>query len=89
LGWKQNALCRFDPGTHWDTILLPSMFDMCMSCPVKMDCLDEALVRNRNGDIGIWGGTTVTQREAIRRGRITPQDAWDANRTMQETFNLP
>lgn len=86
--WKQQALCRFDPGTHWDGILLPSMYDMCVACPVLTDCLDEALNRNRNGDIGVWGGTTPLQRHHIREGKITAEQAWEENRTIQDTFHL-
>jgi WhiB family redox-sensing transcriptional regulator len=83
LGWKDQALCRADPGGHWDGDLLPSMFEMCMSCPVKMECLVEALDHEERSDAGVWGGTSPEQRRAIRKGadpyvvwRETYADMW-------------
>ena len=83
LGWKDQALCRQDPGGHWDGDLLPSMFEMCMSCPVKMECLVEALDHEERSDAGVWGGTSPEQRRAIRKGadpyvvwRETYADMW-------------
>jgi len=81
LGWKEKAVCADDPGMHWDGELLPSMFDMCMSCSVRQDCLLEALELDWRVDAGVWGGTDEFQRRAIRRGTLTLEDAWRANRT--------
>jgi len=75
LGWKDQALCRQDPGGHWDGDLLPSMFEMCMSCPVKMECLVEALDHEERSDAGVWGGTSPEQRRAIRKG-ADPYVVW-------------
>jgi WhiB family redox-sensing transcriptional regulator len=75
LGWKDQALCRQDPGGHWDGDLLPSMFEMCMSCPVKMECLVEALDHEDRSDAGVWGGTSPEQRRAIRKG-ADPYVVW-------------
>lgn len=38
--------------------------EICRSCPLIVDCLAYAL---KNGEIGIWGGTTEDQRVALRR----------------------
>lgn len=38
--------------------------EICSSCPLKIDCLEYAL---RNSEIGIWGGTTESQRDTLRR----------------------
>lgn len=38
--------------------------EVCRSCPLALDCLEFAL---KNGEIGIWGGTTEEQGQALRR----------------------
>ncbi len=53
---------------------------ICDGCPLKFDCLEYGL---KNAEIGIWGGQTENQRDAIRkrlrlvasRRRATP-DSW-------------
>ena len=48
---------------------LPEAKEICRSCPLVVDCLEFAL---KNGEIGIWGGTTEEQRQGLRRKhRIT------------------
>lgn len=79
LGWKDAAACREDPGGHWDGPLLPSMFEMCMGCPVRGNCLMEALDLEERSDGGVWGGTSAEQRKKIRRG-ADPQSVWDESR---------
>jgi WhiB family redox-sensing transcriptional regulator len=37
---------------------------ICSECPLVMDCLAYAL---KNAEIGIWGGTTESQRELLRK----------------------
>jgi WhiB family redox-sensing transcriptional regulator len=68
LGWRDSALCRNDPGGHWDGDILPSMFELCMDCPVRMECLAEALQHEERSDCGVWGGTGPEERRKIRRG---------------------
>ena len=80
LGWKARAACTADPGMHWDGDLLPSMFELCMHCPVRTDCVLEALDLDWRVDGGVWGGTDELQRRAIRRGGMTLEDAWRSNR---------
>jgi len=77
LGWKSDAACREDPGGHWDGPLLPSMFEMCMGCEVRWECLMAGLKHEERSDCGVWGGTTPEQRKSIRRGE-EPSDVWDA-----------
>ena len=79
LGWRDEALCREDPGGHWDGELLPSMFRMCMDCPVRLQCLGEALGHEERSDCGVWGGTNPDQRRRIRRG-ADPVKVWAASR---------
>lgn len=40
---------------------------VCASCPVRLECLEYAL---KSGAIGIWGGTTETQRRRMRRADL-------------------
>jgi WhiB family redox-sensing transcriptional regulator len=37
---------------------------ICSQCPLKNPCLEYAL---RNPEIGVWGGTTESQREDLRK----------------------
>lgn len=79
VGWKARASCQDDPGGHWDGSLLPSMFVRCMGCPVRDQCLMEALHHEERSDCGVWGGTTPEQRKQIRRG-ADPAKVWDESR---------
>lgn len=40
---------------------------ICASCPVSAECLAYALQHNERD--GVWGGTSVEERERIRRQR--------------------
>jgi hypothetical protein len=84
MSWKQHAACIGDPGAHWDADLLPSMFLLCMSCPVKAPCLMEGLDHDYRDDVGVWGGTTVEQRNRIRRAKLEPEQAWAESRQSLE-----
>jgi WhiB family redox-sensing transcriptional regulator len=37
---------------------------ICHACPLIRECLEFA---TRNGEMGIWGGTTESERKSIRR----------------------
>lgn len=37
---------------------------VCVECPVRVECLDEAV---RNGELGIWGGVGYDRREGVAR----------------------
>ena len=82
LGWRDRALCRRDPGGHWDGDVLPSMFALCMACTVRDDCLMEALGHEERSDCGVWGGTNAEERRLIRRG-ADPYVIW---RTTEQEF---
>ncbi len=65
--WRDAAACRgstqiFFPeqGGNWKD---PK--ELCMSCPVRVECLDFAL---RSGEKhGIWGGKSERQRREMRQ----------------------
>jgi WhiB family redox-sensing transcriptional regulator len=67
--WRQLAACR---GRDTDAfyvskdVLHPpdEIREVCESCPVRADCLFEALVHREQG---VWGGTTERQRKLLLR----------------------
>lgn len=81
--WQDRAACRGMKPRVFD---LEKMTDIaartCFRCPVRLECLSEALDRHHTCDCGIWGATTPKQRERIRRRRVTLEGAW------QETAEL-
>ena len=68
--WRDDAACRdvepelFFPGRHDDP---HAAKQICATCQSLIPCLDLAM---SDPDIkGIWGGTDLAQRTAIRRDR--------------------
>jgi hypothetical protein len=66
-------------------------FRTCRSCPVRVECLEDALSFNEPGaDEGVFGGTTGRHRDKVRLGRMTREramasgDALAENRTREE-----
>lgn len=43
---------------------LASAKQICSTCPLSLQCLEYAL---NNYQIGVWGGTTESQREGLRK----------------------
>lgn len=71
--WAARAACRgvdtelFYPKGESFTPADASIIDTyCRSCPVRRECLEEALTRT---EPGIWGGLTEKQRKALKRPR--------------------
>ena len=65
--WTQQAACKaesldiFFPNRYTEnTVQKP--FALCQDCPVRIDCLHEAITTS---SVGIWGGTTDYQRFKI------------------------
>jgi hypothetical protein len=45
--------------------------EICLACPVRDDCLADAMIRGE--EFGIWGGVSQRGREQLRRdGRVKP-----------------
>lgn len=68
--WRDQANCR---GTDTDAFfpeihvgIHPIVRRICGNCDVRSECLEWAL---RNEANGFWGGTTMKEREVIRRNR--------------------
>lgn len=66
--WMNRAACRnSDPSLFFDTARSVEAKTVCGRCPVRGTCLEHALdVPEREG---VWGGTTPTRRDRIRRNR--------------------
>jgi len=75
--WQDRAACRGVTDRRWDLPRISAFAArICLECPVRIDCFGEALDRHHTEDVGIWGGTTPGQRDAIRRRRLTLKEAW-------------
>lgn len=76
-GWRSRASCAGDDDISWlRDEMTPDLALCCMSCPVRIECATEAISRSRDSDVGIWGGTTPSQRYAIREQHTTLIAAW-------------
>jgi len=69
--WVRAAACRDTDPEDWFPLQgernVPRWLrDLCGGCPVRRDCLEEALDHH---DTGIWGGLNPQQRNRLRRGR--------------------
>lgn len=71
MSWFARAACRGADPNIW----FPTLDDtdnhgrqaklICTTCPVRLDCLVDALQRNEDG--GIWGGAGEDQRRGLAR----------------------
>lgn len=83
--WRDSASCREvgaefffapDPDEETDEDPLYSAARaraICARCPVRDQCLDDAMARegtaDRHSRAGVWGGLTPSQRAALARAR--------------------
>ena len=71
--WRHHAVCRhedpdlfFPIGTSGPALLQTEQAKaVCRHCPVREQCLQWALDTGQS--IGVWGGTSETERRAIKR----------------------
>jgi WhiB family redox-sensing transcriptional regulator len=70
--WRGMAAClAYDPELFYpvagamDTPAARRAVQICTGCPVRRECLAEALARRERH--GIWGGTSPEQRSAMLR----------------------
>lgn len=73
----RHGICRdLDPELFYPSERIGSVAKVkgiCRGCPVRVDCLNYALARMTDLDVGshgIWGGTTVNERWSILRRRV-------------------
>lgn len=76
--WREDAVCRtVDPDLFFPDQVIKGVTHpkvqareakaICAQCPVRQECLSEALLRPE--PFGIWGGTTEQERVNLRRQR--------------------
>ena len=71
--WADDALCKgVSDGRFFDPDRTDECLKMCFNCPVRLECLNDALLY---GDEGFRGGTTDADRSSIirRQKRYYPQ----------------
>jgi WhiB family transcriptional regulator, redox-sensing transcriptional regulator len=62
--WHGDALCaKNDPELWFHTATEADAIEICVTCPVRIECADYAL-RNRE-QYGVFGGLTADQRDRI------------------------
>jgi len=79
--WRDNAACRdadpelfFPVGTTGPALRqVQEAIRICQACPARTECLSWALEHGITD--GVWGGTTVEQRRAIRHPAARPAAA--------------
>ena len=76
VSWHERAVCRGRLDLPWDRDLTPETAALCLVCPVRVECLTEALDRESKCDVGVWGATGPKERHRIRCGQLTVEAAW-------------
>lgn len=74
--WHQQAACRGEPTSTFFPgrgHTAAKARTICAGCPVQPECLADAMADPHRD--GTWGGTTMREREAIRRAARTPEAA--------------
>jgi len=76
--WVERAACGGSSDPRWiDGAYHFDLVDVCGGCPVRSDCLLDALRGPVDLDAGIRGGLTPEQRTRVRRGRVEPWTIWE------------
>jgi len=70
--WRMHAACAGWPidlfyGDESDVVMTSQALSLCERCPVRADCLDDAMTHD--DPYGIWGGLTPQQRRRWSRYR--------------------
>lgn len=85
--WQRQGACFQMGGTLFDedTWHRPAL-EICRDCPVKRECADDALSRKTASDCGVWGFTSLSQRERLRQRQTDLDTVWkhNANRIDRE-----
>lgn len=71
-GWASRAACRSYPTLPWiaedaDLLLVAVMVEVCLACPVVVDCRAEAAGLEARGIdlVGVWGGEVKADRSEL------------------------
>ena len=75
--WMREAACLGNEGPMWDENT-PSTdaLRFCFRCPVRPQCVRYGLKNVDASDAGVLGGLGFYDREKIRAGKLTVEDAW-------------
>ena len=69
--WTYAAPCIDHPDLNWtcgpsrgieSAATVVACLEVCASCPVRPECLDAAISDRAHTMMGVWGGTTMTER---------------------------
>ena len=75
--WMRDAACLGHDGPMWDeNTPSPDALRFCFRCPVKVNCAKYGLRNVDASDAGVLGGLGFYDREKIRAGKLTVEDAW-------------
>lgn len=86
--WQGRAACASHRPSRWDTDEPdPEAIAICHACPVKTQCLQDALDRNETH--GVRGGYTPHQRAAMKQGRKLPPAGPRSCRNCETAFTPP
>lgn len=68
--WMLRGRCLSAFPDAWfpdNGVVAPEIKRVCGGCPVRVDCLEYALVHDER--FGIWGGLSERQRKRMRQGK--------------------
>lgn len=69
MSWEERAACIGSTANFFPSNLNDGRqaLEECDSCPVKGDCLRDALTRKSHDDHGVRGGTMARDRDRMRK----------------------
>jgi hypothetical protein len=97
--WTDDAACAGKPDLNWicswtagsePVATVVACMAVCASCPVRRQCLDDAIGEQRWSVMGVWGGTTMAERTgAVSMARALGADdpRQDAATILAATFD--
>jgi len=75
--WMRDAACLGLVDEMWDeSTPSPEALRVCFRCPVRQECVEYGLSRVDASDAGVLGATGYYDREQIRAGKRTVEEAW-------------
>jgi WhiB family redox-sensing transcriptional regulator len=76
VSWKALGSCRDHPEVDFfpdhDRWGEQRAKAVCVECPVRAECMDYAIT---NREVGVWGGTTESERRRIEDRYVRPKSA--------------
>ncbi|MFF9279554.1 WhiB family transcriptional regulator [Streptomyces griseosporeus] len=89
--WRSLAACRGQDTNRWygKPHQVGHALATCARCPVRAECLLEALRFESDQHYGVWGGLTPVERRPLRALPAAPGDALAALRDLIPTLTHP